>query len=118
MLKTKVVGEYTVSEAGPLEAARSVNFGAAYKAMIEAAQAKKDAATEDDLERLQALGTWSTHAPCISPRISPDEWLQIPVEIIAELRQAAIDLNPTWFATVDATTEKKSASKRRKSTNG
>ena len=119
MLKTIVIGEYTVTEAGPLEAARSVNFAAQYQQMLEAAKAKGDLATEDDLERLQALSRWMTVAACVTPRLSADDWLQISLTTIDELKRAAKELNPTWFEDDDqdpAAAEKKRERKRRKST--
>lgn len=113
-LNTRVIGDYTVTEAGPIEAARSVNFAAKYQAMLNEAQAKGNDATEDDLERLQALSAWATFGACVSPRLSPDDWLAIPLTVIADIRQAAVTLNPTWFPDDSPAAEKKRSGRPKK----
>lgn len=115
MLKTITVGEYVISEAGPIEAARSVNFAAKYQAMLNEATSKGNDATEDDLERLQALSVWATVGACVSPRLSADDWLNIPLTVISDLRLAAVSLNPTWFQDTGPDAEKKSGAKRKAS---
>jgi len=117
-LQTLVVAGYTVSEAGPLEAARIVRLAAEYMSLVNEAKAKKDAATEEDFDRLQALAVWPQVAACVTPNISRDEWFQIPTAtVLRELRQAAEQLNPTWFIeVVPGDVQKKTTRPRHKPT--
>jgi hypothetical protein len=116
MLQTRKVGEYTISEAGPLEAARIMRLSARYTEMLEAMKTKGDLVTDDDMERLQALAIWPQVAACVVPAISADDWLQIPLTIVSELRTAAEILNPSWFMVSTPAAEKKTRAKRHKST--
>lgn len=118
MLKTKVIGDFTVTEAGPIEAARSVNYSAQYSQWVKEAQDKGDDATEDDLERLQALSVWMTVGAVVHPRQSADDWLSLPLTLISQIHEAATELNPTWFELAGPATEKKRKSKPIKSISG
>jgi hypothetical protein len=117
MLQTRKIGEYTVTEAGPLEAARVMKNAQKYQALIDAAQAKDAEVSDDEYEFLQALAIWPTIASCTSPQISIDEWMQIPLTTIAQLREAAEILNPSWFVALTPDQEKKTRSRHKKSTN-
>ena len=125
MLQSRNVGEYTVTEAGPLQAARLLRLSEWYNALIAEAQAKGDAATDEDVERLQALAIWPQVAACTSPAregaawgtaLDVDGWMNTPLSTIGELREAAEILNPSWFMLNTPDVEKKSARKRHKST--
>lgn len=116
MLQKRQVDEFVVSEAGPLEAARLLRLSEKYNALIAQAQAKGEAATDEDVERLQALAIWPQVAACTTPLLEIDAWMQTPLATIGELREAAEILNPSWFVLNDADVEKKSARKRHKST--
>jgi hypothetical protein len=116
MLQKIQVGEFVVSEAGPLEAARLLRLSEKYTAMLTQATEKGEAATDDDVERLQALEIWPQVAACVTPLLEMDAWLQTPLATIGELREAAEMLNPDWFIVNDADVEKKSARKRHKPT--
>lgn len=114
-LQTRRVGEWTVTEAGPLEAARLMRLAAQYQQMVTDAQAKNPP-LETDLERLEALAIWPQIAACVAPPITADDWLQIPLTVIADLRQQAEILNPAWFVVNTAETEKKTRSRHKPST--
>jgi hypothetical protein len=114
MLQTRKVGEYTISEAGPLEAARLMHLSAIYVDMRATLNASGDPVTTETL--LQALLIWPFVAACVVPAISADDWLQIPLTIVSELRTAAEILNPSWFMVSTPAAEKKTHAKRHKST--
>ena len=116
-LQTRKVGEYVVTEAGPLEAARVMKTAQKYQELVSAAQAKGAEVSEQELETLEALAIWPTIAACTSPQISIDDWMQIPLTTIKELRDAAEILNPSWFTAPTMAQEKKTRSRHRKSTN-
>jgi hypothetical protein len=119
MLKTIVVGEYVVSEAGPMEAARAYNFGQQYTALLEQAKDAGDSLDPEFLDMVNSLSLWPQVGACISPRVDQVGWLQIPLATIQELRDAAEKLNPSWFSqlTPKADAQKK-RQKPRKSTSG
>ena len=116
MLRKMQVDDFVVSEAGPLEAARLLRLSDEYTAMIAAVQEKGETATDEDVERLQALAIWPQVAACVTPLLDMDAWLQTPLDTIGKLREAAEMLNPLWFVVNDADVEKKSARKRHKPT--
>lgn len=97
MLKTETIGDYVVSEAGAIEAARAAAFGQTYQAMISKAQAAGENVSPDELDRLTALSMWPNAGACVSPRVDADAWLNIPLETIVQIVDAAKRLNPSWF---------------------
>ncbi len=115
-LQTRKVGEYVVTEAGPLEAARVMRHAQTYQALVSAAQARDAEVTVQELEILEALAIWPTIAACTSPAISIDDWMQIPLTTIKELRDAAEILNPSWFTAMTPTQEKKTRPRHKNST--
>lgn len=112
-LQTRKVAEYVVTEAGPLEAARVMRHAQTYQELVAAAQARGAEVSLQELEILEALAIWPTIAACTSPAISIDDWMQIPLTTIKELRDAAEILNPSWFVLIQ---EKKTRPKHKKST--
>ena len=116
MLQTRTIGEFVVTEAGPLQAARLLRLSERYNALIAEAQAKGDAATDEDVERLQALAIWPQVAACTTPALDVDGWMNTPLSTIGELREVAEILNPSWFVLNTPDVEKKSTRKRHKST--
>ncbi len=107
MLKTITVDDFTVSEAGPLEAARAWNFSQQYTALLQEAQAAGENIDPEVLDRINALSLWAQVAACVTPRIDQVAWLQIPVTTITRLREAAEKLNPDWFTQPEPAKKKK-----------
>jgi hypothetical protein len=115
-LQTRRVDVYTVTEAGPLEAARVMRLATEYQARLAAAQEKPNGATEEDFELLQALSVWPSVGACMTPIPSVEDWLQIPLTTIEKLKGAAEILNPSWFVAPTPATEKKTRSRHKPST--
>lgn len=115
-LQTRKVGDYVVTEAGPLEAARVMRCAQKYQELVAAAQARGTDVSLQELEILEALAIWPTIAACTSPVISIDDWMQIPLTTIKDLREAAEILNPSWFTAATMAQEKKTRPKHKKST--
>jgi hypothetical protein len=92
-LKTEQVGEYTVSEAGMREAVRRV-------LMVKRIQVMFDAGEMDEEEKT-ALSIYPHIAGCITPQITVNQFMQLKETEIDKLSEAAMRLNPHWFAVPD-----------------
>lgn len=91
MLKTKQVGEYTVSEVGGLERARYNLF----QQQIEDME-PKILKIADEFERAafrKMLEEWSWVASCVKPYISSEDWPTMPSAITTPLIMAATEVN-------------------------
>lgn len=91
-LKTKTIGEYTVSEAGFLASIRLSMARAEIEAM------KPDM---DDPALRQAAITWPFVAACVTPYISWDDFLQMRDDVIMPIAAAVMELNAHWFENPD-----------------
>lgn len=90
MLKTKVVGIYTVSQMGALEGARIRLFqkqNAEWRAKRLKDNLEVDQAVSD------AYDEWATVAACTSPHIGRDEYLAIPYSELRPIIEAMEEVN-------------------------
>jgi len=94
MLETKQVGKYTVRRAGFFESMRLAD---------DRAEADKIAAGlgEVDAAMNYALFMWPAVAACVEPRISWDEFPNIPDDEIMAVIAAVMEINSHWFAQPD-----------------
>jgi hypothetical protein len=93
MLKTEQVGEFTVSEAGMREAVRRV-------LMVKRVRVEIDKGEMDE-ETTTAITIYPHIAGCITPQITINQFMQLPELLIDQLSEAAMRLNPHWFAVPD-----------------
>ena len=83
-LKTKQVGQYTVSQIGALQGA---NLRVFQRRVVEMT------AKNPDEGYAEALNEWARVAACSSPYISIDEWLETPLMELRPLVEAVEELN-------------------------
>jgi hypothetical protein len=96
-LKTVQVESYTVTEAGMKEAIARVTALKRLGAMLETA----------DEETAAALMLWPHLYGCIYPRISADDFFQIPETVLDKLVTVATELNPHWFTPPESKADEK-----------
>lgn len=99
-LKTEQVGEYTVSQAGMREACRRVLMVKRVQLQIEQGGLDEETST--------ALTIYPHVAGCITPQISIDKFMEMTEVEINALSEAAMRLNPHWFATPEEEEKKTS----------
>lgn len=85
-LNTKQVGSYTVTQMGALESARLRLFQR-QNAELEQKQGNLDPA------RVEAWNEWAVVAACVTPHITRDDYLAIPVMETRLLIDAVEELN-------------------------
>lgn len=98
-LQTEQVGQYTVSQAGMVEASRRV-------LMMKRVQLKIEEGGLDE-ETTTALSVYPHIAGCVTPKISIEKWMEMSEVEINDLSEASMRLNPHWFATPGVDEEKK-----------
>jgi len=78
---------------------------------------KYETLTDDErdfYDMSRSVSVWMAVTACVRPYISIDEWRKLNDTDVNELSEAAMELNPHWFALPDA--EKKTKKRLRKST--
>lgn len=84
MLRTKTVGSYVISEVGPLQSVRMRLF----------THQANEYAEKHSIEGVrEALDEWISLAACCEPKITIDEYLQMPAVQIVELVHGLSDVN-------------------------
>ena len=69
--------------------------------MISVEEALIKIAERYDNETMTALAVYPHIAGCVEPRISIDEFMQMPETELDKLTAAAMELNPHWFELPD-----------------
>lgn len=95
-LKTIAVGNYTVSQMGPLESARLRLF-----------QRKIEPLITDDEAMNETLNEWALVAACTTPLIERDAYLQMPLSETQLIVKAVEDLNGDLIGDGESDTKKK-----------
>lgn len=105
MLKTKQVGKYTVSQAGPREEARMI----AYSKRVESIE------VEDEADR-EALTQWAYVAAVTRPIIPLEDYLNTPAVELREILEAVAETNGDVLEADAERSKKKTAEIALKST--
>ena len=104
MLKIKVIGKYTVTEAGIRESIKKVGAFEKIRGMMEN--------KEGDDDTLKALSIYPLIYGCVTPSLSIEDFLNTPEQELDKLTQAIMELNPHWFALPEEEKQKKTSETR------
>lgn len=109
-LKTKQIGNYTISQMGALEGVRLRLFQR-QNAELEKKQAEPDPAW------VEAMSEWALLAACTTPHITREQYLATPITELQPIMDALGDLNADMFGTgVEQQSKKKTPKSPPKST--
>jgi hypothetical protein len=105
MLRTKQVGEYTVSQMSVLEGSRMRLY---QRQVIEALKNAPDTPPEV----VEAWNEWAVIAACVKPEIKRDEYLSMPLMDAQALAEAVNELNSDLATPYTEQSKKKVRAKR------